>query len=61
MAVPRERYADVAGLGQVWNIPITAIGEFVEGVPDVFLERGGAAEPLPPAAHEHFRSRETQS
>jgi thiamine-monophosphate kinase len=55
-AVPRERYADVAGLGQVWNIPITAVGEFIEGAPEVLIERGGTVEPLPPSAHEHFRS-----
>jgi thiamine-monophosphate kinase len=55
-AVPRERYADVADLGQVWNIPIMAIGEFIEGPPEVLLERGGRTEPLPPSAHEHFRS-----
>jgi thiamine-monophosphate kinase len=60
VAVPRERYADVAGLGQVWNIPIAAIGEFIEGAPEVFIERGGAAEPLPVAAYEHFRTREAQ-
>jgi thiamine-monophosphate kinase len=61
VAVPRERYADVAGLGQVWNIPIAAIGEFVAGDPEVFIERAGQVEPLPMAAHEHFRSRETSS
>jgi thiamine-monophosphate kinase len=61
IAVPRERYADVADLGQVWNIPITAIGEFLEGAPQVFIERGGAAEPLAAAAYEHFRTRESQS
>ena len=56
VAVPRDRYADVAGLGQVWNIPITAVGEFIAGPPEVLIERGGATEPLPAAAHEHFRS-----
>jgi thiamine-monophosphate kinase len=54
-AVPRERYADLTGLGQVWNIAITAVGEFVAGPPEVMIEKGGGMEPLPPAAHEHFR------
>jgi thiamine-monophosphate kinase len=56
VAVPRERYPDVAGLGQVWNIPITAVGEFVEGAPDVLVELAGKTESLAPGAHEHFRS-----
>lgn len=56
VAVPRERYPDVAGLGQVWNIPITAVGEFVEGAPDVFVEQDGKLESLARGAHEHFRS-----
>jgi thiamine-monophosphate kinase len=56
VAVPRERYPEVAGLGQVWNIPITAVGEFVEGAPDVLVDLGGKVESLAPGAHEHFRS-----
>jgi thiamine-monophosphate kinase len=61
VAVPRERYADVADLGKVWNIAITAVGEFIEGAPEVFVERPGGVEPLPPSAHEHFRTTESRS
>jgi thiamine-monophosphate kinase len=50
VAVPRERYEELAELGKVWNIPIAAIGEFTAG-PDVTLD----GQPLGAAGYDHFK------
>jgi thiamine-monophosphate kinase len=54
VAVPRDRMGEVTELGGFWNIPITAIGEFVEGA-DVVIEQDGRTKPLRAAGFDHFR------
>jgi len=42
----------------VWDIPLTVVGEFLEGEPAVFAARsGGSFGILEPLSHDHFRSK----
>jgi thiamine-monophosphate kinase len=54
LAVPPDRMDAVRDVAVVWDLPVTVIGEFVEGT-SVSLVRDGTVLPLPPLAHEHFR------
>ena len=53
-AVPRDRFAEVSELGGVWNLPIVAVGEFVEGA-DLVIEQKGGDAPLTASGFDHFR------
>lgn len=56
LAVPRERMDDLVDLAVVWNLPVTAIGEFRPGS-GLSIRRGEFEEILEPRSHEHFRSK----
>jgi thiamine-monophosphate kinase len=55
-AVPRERHDALKDLAVVWDIPLTVVGEFLEGEPAIFAARpGGSFGILEPQSHDHFR------
>lgn len=54
LAVPPDRMDAVRDVAVVWDLPVTVVGEFVEGAA-VSLVRDGSVLPLPALAHEHFR------
>lgn len=48
---------DVEELGQlarVWGVEVTAIGDFVEGEPELRVRDGAGERPLAPGGHDHF-------
>jgi thiamine-monophosphate kinase len=55
MAVPREALDRLKDVAVVWDLAITAVGEFTEGQPGVSLKFGDALRRLRPKSHEHFR------
>ena len=54
LAVSPEAIDAVRDVAVVWDLPLTEVGEFLEGE-GLCLARGGGLEPLAPASHEHFR------
>jgi thiamine-monophosphate kinase len=49
--------ADVEELGElarVWSVEVTAIGEFVEGEPEVRVRDAAGERPLEPGGYDHF-------
>jgi thiamine-monophosphate kinase len=58
VAVPPDRLEDVVELGNVWNMSMTAVGEFTEGSEVVLEQSGGGSVPLVPAGYDHFRRRD---
>jgi len=57
LAVDRGRFAELAELSGVWGVPVTAIGEFVEGAPVVTLKYASGERELVPHGHDHFPHR----
>jgi thiamine-monophosphate kinase len=52
--------ADVEELGElarVWGVEVSAIGEFVEGDPEVRVRDAAGERPLAPGGHDHFGPR----
>jgi thiamine-monophosphate kinase len=55
LAVPPQSLDALRDVAVVWDLPITPVGEFVEGAPGVSLKFGDALRRLRPKSHEHFR------
>jgi thiamine-monophosphate kinase len=55
LAVGAEELGEIAELARVWNVEVTAVGEFVAGEPVVHLREGAVERPLVPGGHDHFR------
>jgi thiamine-monophosphate kinase len=55
MAVPPDKLDGVRDLAVVWDLPVTVIGEFVEGAPAVTLKKGDRLAALPQQGHDSFR------
>jgi thiamine-monophosphate kinase len=55
VAVPRDRFDDLKGLVGVWNITVTAIGEFTS-TPEVTITAKGETKPLAAAGFDHYRT-----
>jgi thiamine-monophosphate kinase len=55
MAVPREALDQLRDVAVVWDLPITAVGEFAAGPPSVSLKFGEALKRLRPKSHDHFK------
>jgi thiamine-monophosphate kinase len=55
LAVPPESLDGLKDLAVFWDLPLSVLGAFAEGPPEVTLKTGNEIAPLPPAAHEHFR------
>ncbi len=56
LAVGAEELGELAELARVWGVAVTAVGEFVEGEPIVWLRDEAGERPLAPGGHDHFRS-----
>ncbi len=56
LAVAPEDLGELSELARVWGVPVTAVGEFVEGEPVVWLRDGAGERPLVPGGHDHFRA-----
>lgn len=56
LAVEPPQLDALRELARVWSVDITAVGEFVEGEPQLVLQHGGGTRPLAPGGHDHFRT-----
>jgi thiamine-monophosphate kinase len=56
LAVAPEDMGELSELARVWGVTVTAVGEFVEGEPVVWLRDGAEERPLVPGGHDHFRA-----
>jgi thiamine-monophosphate kinase len=54
LAVPTAEVEELSELARVWGIGVTAIGEFVEGEPEVRVRDTAGERPLEPGGHDHF-------
>jgi thiamine-monophosphate kinase len=54
LAVAPDRLDALRDLAQVWELPVTVVGEFAAGPPGVSLKFGDALRRLKPKAHDHF-------
>jgi thiamine-monophosphate kinase len=54
IAVPPDRFPELQELSGVWNIPVTAIGEFTSAT-EILIEERGETKPLAVAGFDHFR------
>jgi len=57
LAVDPGRFEELRELSAVWGVPVTAIGEFVEGEPVVILRDGSGDRELAAHGHDHFPGR----
>ena len=57
LAVPRENLEALREIASVWELPLSAIGEFAAGPPALFGRTGQGLAPIVPASHEHLRPR----
>jgi thiamine-monophosphate kinase len=55
LAAPPSSIDALRDLAVIWDLPLTVIGEFSEGEPEVLLRAGDDCSPLAPGGHEHFR------
>jgi thiamine-monophosphate kinase len=56
LAVAKERLPEVKDLAVIWDLPLSVIGEFAEGRPQVYLRAGTERAPLVLSGHDHFAS-----
>jgi thiamine-monophosphate kinase len=54
LAVPPENLEALRGIASVWDLPLTAIGEFVAGPAALHAKTPQGPQPLSPASHQHF-------
>jgi thiamine-monophosphate kinase len=54
LAVAPGDFEALEELARVWSIDVWAIGEFLDGEPEVRLREGEAERPLPSGGHDHF-------
>jgi thiamine-monophosphate kinase len=57
LAVGPAQLGDVSDLGRVWGLPLTDVGEFVEGDAIVRVRDASGERPLAARGHDHFRVR----
>jgi len=55
LAVPPDRMDALRDLAVVWELPISVVGEFLEGTPALTLRTESGEVPLEPGSYEHFR------
>jgi thiamine-monophosphate kinase len=56
LAVPPSAWDALRDVAAVWEVPVTAVGEFAPGPPAVSVKFGEALRRLRPGAHDHFAS-----
>jgi thiamine-monophosphate kinase len=57
LAVEPDDVGELGELARVWGVECRAIGEFVDGEPEVRVRDGAGERPLEPGGHDHFASR----
>jgi thiamine-monophosphate kinase len=60
LAVPPESFEALKDVAVVWDLPVTAVGEFAEGPPGLSMKFGDALRRLRPKSHEHFKDHLTE-
>jgi thiamine-monophosphate kinase len=55
LAVPPESFEQLKDVAVVWDLPVTAVGEFMEGPAGLSMKFGDRMKRLRPRSHEHFR------
>jgi thiamine-monophosphate kinase len=56
LAVAANRVDALREIADVWELPVSVIGEFAAGPPELWLKNGGRLQPLPASSHQHFAS-----
>jgi len=54
LAVPPSAWEALKGVAEVWDVPVTAVGEFAAGPPGVSVKFGESLRRLRPRSHDHF-------
>ncbi len=54
LAVAPEEVEELGQLARVWGVEVTAIGDFVQGEPELRVRDGAGERPLEPGGHDHF-------
>ena len=54
LAVPKASLDGLRDVAAVWDVPVTAVGEFAAGAPAVSVKFGDNLRRLRPGAHDHF-------
>ena len=54
LAVPPSAWDELKGVADVWDVPVTAVGEFAAGPPSVSVKFGESLRRLRPRSHDHF-------
>jgi thiamine-monophosphate kinase len=57
LAVAPADVEELSELARVWGVEVSAIGEFVEGDPEVRVRDAAGERPLAPGGHDHFGPR----
>jgi thiamine-monophosphate kinase len=55
LAVPPEALDQLKDVAVVWDLPVTAVGEFAPGPPALSMKFGDRMKRLRPRSHEHFK------
>jgi thiamine-monophosphate kinase len=55
LAVPKDALDGLKDVAVVWDVPLTVVGEFTEGAPQVSMRFGDKTKKVRPKSHEHFR------
>ena len=56
-ALPADRLEKLNDLAIVWDLPISIVGHFSEGIPGLMIETDVEPVPLEPHSWDHFSSR----
>ena len=56
LAVAPESLTALQDLAVIWDLPLTAVGTFAAGEPEVYLQAGTDRSPLVSSSHDHFRA-----
>jgi thiamine-monophosphate kinase len=55
MALPPESLRGLQDLSVIWDLPLSVLGRFTAGEPEVLLCAGSDRSPLASSSHQHFR------
>ena len=60
LAVPPDAFDSLKDVAVVWDLPVTAVGEFAAGPPALSMKFGDTLRRLRPKSHEHFKDTGTR-
>ena len=55
LALAPDSLTALRDLAVIWDLPLTVVGEFASGEPEVYLRAGTDRMPLVASSHDHFR------